>query len=442
VPFATDQEWWFALTVNLELLGRWSKRRDVTSRLKKIKPLNLLLCLPVLLGSTVWARSGSDNPPPWPAVTRQTKPWAYWWWMGSAVDQTNLTRELERYRDAGLGGVHIIPIYGAKGYENSFITYLSPRWMEMLAYTVKEAQRLDLGVDMTMGTGWCFGGPHVTDAEANARVQVKTYELTTGMKFTQKFKREAVQALVAFSEEGQRLELTGKIAQDGSLDWSPDKGTWRLVAVSQRPSGQKVKRAAPGDEGHMLNLFYPEAMRHYLQWFDEAFARYDGLKPRALYQDSYEYESDWAPDFFDAFEKRRGYRLQTELPALFARSTPTNRPPRLPFQIPGFDDPDRIARVKSDYRETISDIMSDQSLVMWVDWSHKHGFIIRNEAHGSPGNLLDLYGVADIPETEVFHLERSRLVCKFASSAAHVRGNNLAASETGTWNISPRHSRT
>jgi hypothetical protein len=92
-----------------------------------------------------------------------------------------------------------------------------------------------------------------------------------------------------------------------------------------------------------------------------------------------------------------------------------------------------MARVKCDYRETISELMSDITLPMWVKWSHDHGFIVRNEAHGSPGNLLDLYAVADVPETEMFHLDRDKLVSKFASSAAHVAGRPLASSETGTW---------
>src|SRR5262249_16206871 len=35
----------------------------------------------------------------------QQRPWAYWWWHGSAVDTNSLTHELERYRDAGMGGV-------------------------------------------------------------------------------------------------------------------------------------------------------------------------------------------------------------------------------------------------------------------------------------------------------------------------------------------------
>ena len=81
----------------------------------------------------------ADKDLSWPTITRTQKPWAYWWWMGSAVDRNQLTRELTRYRDAGLGGVHIIPIYGAKGWEDRYIDYLSPRWMEMLGYTVQRS---------------------------------------------------------------------------------------------------------------------------------------------------------------------------------------------------------------------------------------------------------------------------------------------------------------
>jgi hypothetical protein len=54
----------------------------------------------------------------WPTPTRENRPWTRWWWLGSAVDKTNLTRLLTEYRDAGLGGVEICPIYGTKGYED------------------------------------------------------------------------------------------------------------------------------------------------------------------------------------------------------------------------------------------------------------------------------------------------------------------------------------
>ena len=362
------------------------------------------------------ATRAAEDPFAWPPITAQQKPWAFNWWMGSAVDKTNLTKELERYAAAGLGGIHIIPIYGAKGFEDKYIDYLSPKWMEMMGWAVSEAKRLGMGVDMTTGSGWCFGGPQITDEDANANVVCKTYELKAGEKLAQKFPKASTQALVAYGPDGKVIELTDKISAEGVIDFTPPNGAWTVYAISQKPSGQKVKRPGPGGEGWMLNLIYPPAMDDFLKPYTAAFAAYTGPKPRAQYHDSYEYRSDWSPTFFADFEKRRGYKLQTELPSLFSK-----------------EDNDHANRVKCDYRQTVSEIMAEESLPKWVNWSHERGFITRNQAHGSPGNWLDLYAAADIPETEMFHTDRNKLISKFASSAAHVTGKNLVSAETGTW---------
>jgi len=73
---------------------------------------------------------------------------------------------MEKYEKAGLGGLEITPIYGVKGAEDRFIKFLSPAWMEMLEHTLKEADRLGMGVDMATGAGWPFGGPWVGAEDA------------------------------------------------------------------------------------------------------------------------------------------------------------------------------------------------------------------------------------------------------------------------------------
>ena len=115
-------------------------------------------------------------------------------------------------------------------------------------------------------------------------------------------------------------------------------------------------------------------------------------------------------------------------------------------------DPDTLARVKSDYRETLARLHFEY-LDAWVKWSHAHGFVARNQSHGAPANILDLYGDVDIPETELFGstpfpipgLRRlddevrhdqdvpDSLVIRMASSAAHVMGRRLTSSESSTW---------
>jgi hypothetical protein len=371
------------------------------------------LCGPFLFGTLV---SGHGDDLSWPEITSQTRPWVWWWWPGSAVDTTNIARQLQLFHDAGLGGVQVTPIYGANGWEAHYLQYLSPEWMQMMNYTARETHRLDMGMDMTLGTGWCFGGPTVSEQDANASVVVKTLKVADGRKLEEKFDRTSTQVLMAFSPQGQSIDLTGKISADGKVNWVAPAGTWTVYAISQEPSGQKVKRPAPGGAGWMLNPLYPQAMRDWLHWFDRAFEHYHGSRPQAVFQDSYEYRADWAPDFFARFEKLRGYELQTELPAFF-----------------GDAHDDHAARVKYDYRRTVSDIMVEESEPIWIDWAHQQGFQTIYQAHGTPGNWLDLYADADIPETEMFRNDRRILISKFASSAAHVAGRPLTGAETGTW---------
>jgi hypothetical protein len=369
----------------------------------------LLLC-----ATTAFSQQTKDA---WPPLRPEARPWTRWWWPGSEVNTQDLKAELERYAAAGLGGVEVTPIYGVKGHDDEAISFLSPPWMKVLGQTVTDAKALGMGVDMAMNTGWCFGGPSVSKAQdANALVTDTTFDVAAGGRLEQKFDAKTTQSLMAFCEDGRQVDLTEKIGADGSVNWAPDHGTWKVFAIGQKFSGQMVKRPAPGGEGPMLNPIYPAAMQRYLAWFGKAFANDDSAKPHAMFQDSYEYQTNWSPDFLAQFETMRGYQLQTQFPALF-----------------GSANDDLTARVKHDYRETISDLLITKTMPMWVNWSHAHGFQVRYQAHGSPANLLDLYALADVPETEGIFGKPNPLVSQIAASAAHLTAKKLVSAETGTW---------
>jgi alpha-L-rhamnosidase len=304
----------------------------------------------------------------WPTPTREMRPWTRWWWLGSAVDRENLSRLLETYHEAGLGGVEITCLYGVEGAESRELPYLSPQWVDAVRHAAREAKRLDMGVDLPTGSGWRMGGPSVSAADGDLEVVVS----------------------------GDLPTITGR--------WSRDN----------------VKRPAPGGEGRNINPYSKRSLDNYLEFFGK---QTDGLKGeglRAQFHDSFEYEGNWCDDFLAQFEQRRGYRLQDHSAALA-----------------GEGDLDEVARVKCDYRETLSDMVRDNLIGPWVEWSHAEGMLARNQSHGSPSNWLDLYAACDIPETEHFGRLREsgteRLVFQFASSAAHVAGRPLASSETCTW---------
>ncbi|HYG18034.1 MAG TPA: glycosyl hydrolase, partial [Ohtaekwangia sp.] len=126
-----------------------------------------------------------SSPATWPTIERETRPWSRWWWHGSALTPEGITAEMEAYQKAGIGGLEITPIYGVYGDENNFVDYLSPRWMELLMHTLREAARLDMGIDMATGTGWPFGGPWVSDDDACKNFEYRIYALREGQSLNE-----------------------------------------------------------------------------------------------------------------------------------------------------------------------------------------------------------------------------------------------------------------
>ena len=111
--------------------------------------------------------AAAPKPLAWPEPTQTMKPWVYNWWMGSAVDKAGLEFQCRELADKGFGGFHVIPIYGAKGgYEKNWKLLLSPQWIEAWNLAAGLASYNGLGIDLTMGSGWCFGGPWIDKEHA------------------------------------------------------------------------------------------------------------------------------------------------------------------------------------------------------------------------------------------------------------------------------------
>jgi hypothetical protein len=375
-------------------------------------------------------------------ASRTTKPWTYWWWLGSAATKADITDQLADMQKAGMGGVHIIPIYGVRGEEAHFLDYLSPEWQEAVDHTIQTADSLGMGVDLTLGTGWPFGGPMVSRQEAAKKVALIHYDFPQSgrleVKLDSVFDKYRltglVSALAISRKEGLRQKLD--ISQP-EIDLTVPTGDWQVLLLGESLTGQRVKRAAPGGEGLVMDYFNRQAVESYLQHHDSALTNLIAEHPpRAFYHDSYEaYGANWSADFLQQFEERRGYALTDLLPVLADTAHAD------------------YGGLLHDIRQTLSDLLYASFTQGWTNWSHEKGIETRNQAHGSPANILDLYGLASIPETESFgtsqfeipglridrdfEVERfgqpSPLMMKFASSPAHLMGKPMVSSETTTW---------
>lgn len=316
----------------------------------------------------------SPPSPSWPALTRANRIRTRWWWHGSAVDEANLTRELEALRAAGFGGVEVTPIYEVQGEENRRVPFLSDRWFALMRHACDEAARLDMDVDVVPGSGWRLGGARVPEAH-------------------------------------RACDLVDRPAEPGS-------NTPAELAIA--PNDEKVKRPGPGGEGYTIDVFDAEAVAAFIGDFNRRFFKHIPARLiRTEFHDSWEYEGSGSRNLFATFIGRRGYDLQAYADA---------------FQ-PGFGslEPDVSHRVLHDYRLTLEEMALEHFLGTWNASCHAHGILTRNQAHGSPGNILDLYAASDIPETEIFLDAIHPLVQKFASSAGHVAGRRLISAESFTW---------
>ena len=182
----------------------------------------------------------------WPQVTQESKAGARWWWLGSAVDKENLKWNLKQYADHGIGAVEITPLYGVQGNQANNIPYLSDKWMEMLRYTQEQCKENGIELDMATGTGWPFGGPWVPLEESACKVlfvdTIVVGKNVDGLDF-------------AVPEKDRKYAKLQKV-----MVYPQEGDTCRVIAVYVRYGVMKVKRAAPGGEGLVIDPFGGKAV--------------------------------------------------------------------------------------------------------------------------------------------------------------------------------------
>ena len=353
----------------------------------------------------------------WPEAGTETKAGVRWWWLGSALNEADMQWSLRQYAQAGIGTVEITPIYGVQGNEANELSFLSPPWMRMLQAVEDEARKRGILVDMNCGTGWPFGGPTTPIEEAACKAVFLVDTVLAG--------HAPVRQLDSREQPFARLlcERRHPLTEGRQL----------VIRLYMSRTRQMVKRAAPGGEGYVIDHFDRQAVRHYLERFDKAFANNATTLPHSFFNDSYEvYGANWTPTLLSEFRRRRGYALEDRLPQLLGLQDDGNQ-------------------TLSDYRETLSDLLLENFTQQWTAWAHAHNALTRNQAHGSPANLLDIYAAVDIPEIEGFGLSSFGIkglrtdhgytrkndsdvsMLKYASSSAHVMGRPHVSSETFTW---------
>jgi hypothetical protein len=98
------------------------------------------------------------------------------------VTREEIEAEMRHMKDGGLGGFELAVVYPmalddpASGLRNE--RYLSPEFLDKVAFAARKARELGLRMDVTIGSGWSYGGPYITQDLAAARLLSERREIT------------------------------------------------------------------------------------------------------------------------------------------------------------------------------------------------------------------------------------------------------------------------
>jgi hypothetical protein len=355
-----------------------------------------------------------------------------WWWFGPAVTKTELEREMRLMKEGGIGGFEIQPVYPvalddpATGIKT--LPFLSDEFVDALKFTNDKAHELGLRVDLTIGSGWPYGGPMVPISQASGKLRVERVKLSEGQRRVPVPDIIAGEKLVAvFAARAQEQAIvnegTKEITEirDGAVRLPADlAGVNEVLFFISSRTGQQVKRPAVGSEGYVLNHYDRAAIDSYLKNVgDRMLPAFGNQPPHAIFCDSLEvYLSDWAPDMLAEFQKRRGYDLKPNLPALVADFGP------------------QTADIRHDWGQTLTELLAERFLIPMREWSQRNKTLFRIQGYGVPPMTLGNNAIADLPEGEGAQWKILR-AARWASSASHLFGRQVTSSETWTWLHSP-----
>jgi hypothetical protein len=236
------------------------------------------------------------------------------------------------------------------------------------------------------------------------------------------------------------IDLTRRMKADGTLDWTPPKGQWRVLRLGYSLLGTTNHPATREATGLEVDKFDGPAVRNYLETYLNMYQ--DAVGPdligkhgvRALLNDSIEVgAANWTPRIIEQFKRLRGYDPTPWLPALTG------------VIIGSRSASDAFLY---DYRRTLADLMASEHYGTVASVAHEHGLKAYGEAlednRPSLGDDMAMRSHTDIPMSAMWTYPRRTgpkptylADIKGAASVAHVYGQNLVAAESMTSALAP-----
>lgn len=236
------------------------------------------------------------------------------------------------------------------------------------------------------------------------------------------------------------IDLTGRMRPDGSLDWTPPAGRWRVLRLGYSLLGTTNHPASAEATGLEVDKYDGAAVRRYL---DHYLGLYRGAVGsdmigakgiRALLTDSIEAgDANWTPRMIARFTALRGYDPTPWLPALTGAIVGSRA---------------RSDAFLYDFRRTLADLFEQEHHATVAAVAHENGLALYGEAledsRPQLGDDMAMRRHADVPMAAMWTYPRDGAPrptllgdVRGAASVAHVYGKPIVAAESLTSAFAP-----
>jgi hypothetical protein len=220
----------------------------------------MLICILAIQLNTSCSRKAPEVP-----FAGDSKPYARYWWFASMIKEEDVRYNLDWLKTNGFGGVEVAWVYPLNRFNPKDTTYtprqewLSPEWNRIVNYTIRYADSIGLGCDLTFGTLWPFGDSYVTFDQASQH----------------------------YGDKSWRQEI--------SRSWQHPK------------------------TGYVIDHLTPKNYLPYFERLIRAFPRPKTTVPQSYFIDSWEVETEklWSDGFADDFNKRFGYDISPYMDSIY-----------------------------------------------------------------------------------------------------------------------------
>ncbi|MFX1314707.1 MAG: glycosyl hydrolase [Promethearchaeota archaeon] len=421
---------------------------------------------------------------------KSAQPLVRWWWTGLDIEKEELIREVQELDDAGFLGAEIQVFMSGfpknlekvdKSKAERAHRFMQPYYYSCVKAVLEEASKREMIIDLTIGSSWPIGGTHISKDESLKTLLIGEITIEGPFHYSgplPKFieppsisnhkisnskneaKLEAVIAIKPIGEPGRIsynnvqtayidknsiIDLTEIVKKQDNLEWDVPLGIWQVMAfynISTEASPNFDCRSSPEKRSLVLDHLSSKPIKKHLDLHlgegKKYFKNHFGKTFRAIFTDSFELSSNWlwTEDFLKQFNKRRGYDLRKFLPVCFVPNRDYNYlSMNLGGDVPVCDFEDGSGeRIRYDLDLTISEVFTEEFVQTITDWANNGKIKNKIQAYGIKADILKVYGIAHIPETEQLYAGGIIDFLKLAGSSSIIYEKPIVTAEFAVWN--------